>query len=164
MVDRIGLLICNQDVEIRAAKAQAKIRIGMDLNQALLVDVKEIVSPFSLCLILEQLRALSRTPFPQSSPCTRVCRTIIELSCTYEQGNYRDSGKSLQPGIVHLYWLIERHSTVERNPIDPLLLLQELPIARPQGRSTGALGVSRSTWQNYSLFEITEQEARAIGI
>jgi len=136
----------------------------MDLNQALLVDVKGIVSPFGLRLILEQLRALSRTPSPRSSPCTRVFRTTMGLPCTHELGNYRDSGRSLQPEIVHPYWLIERHSTVERISIDPLLLLREPPIARPRGRPTGALGVSRSTRRNPSLFEITETEARAMGI
>ncbi len=140
-----------------------KRKSGLDLNRALLVDVTGEVSHFGLRLILEQLRELSRAPSARLSPCTGVFRTTMGLHCTHVLDNYRDSGRSLQPEIVHPYWLIERPSTAERIPIDPLPLLREPPIARPRGRPTGALGVSRSTRRIPSLFEITGTETRITG-
>ena len=142
VVDRIGLLLTNQGVEARAAKARARTRIGGDLRVPLFVDLLGVASPVALRLLLGQRRRLLGEPTPELPPCRGVFRRAIGLPCAHEFADRERTGVSLQPSELHPYWLLERsHRPVE--PVDPLLLLRDPPVATPKGRPKGARGGSR---------------------
>ena len=153
VVERIGLLLAKQAVEARAARAQAYTRIAGNLRITLFADLVGLVSPIALRELLAQ-RATLVAAVEDPSPCTRVFRTTMGLPCSHEMADRVRSGRSLSPGDLHPHWLLDRSRDLAA--IDPILLLRDPPIAIPRGRPRGALGGSRTTRREPSLFEVVE--------
>jgi hypothetical protein len=155
VVQRLGLLLANQAVEARAAKAQAYTRIGGTFRIPLFVDLLGLVSPIALRQLLEQRRRLTGTPPAIADPCTGVFRTTMGLPCAHELADRLRAGGSLGPRDLHPYWLLDRSRALE-HVINPILLVRDPPMAVPKGRPRGALGGMRTTRREPSLFEVVE--------
>jgi hypothetical protein len=155
VVERMGLLVANQAVEARAAKAQALTRLGADLRIALFVDLLGVASPVGLRQILQQRRKLTGDPLAVPEPCTGAFRAVMGLPCAHELVDRVRSGDSLQPRDLHPYWLLNRSRGLAAT-IDPRLLVRDPPVAVPRGRPRGALGGTRTTRREPSLFEVVE--------
>ena len=155
VVGRIELLIDNQTVEARAAKARALTRIGGDLRIPLFVELIGVASPVGLRLIVAQRRKLAGDPPAVADPCTGVFRTTMGLPCAHELGERLRAGGTLSLRDLHPYWLLDRSQALP-DAIDPALLVRDPPVAVPKGRPRGALGGTRSTRRDPSLFEVVE--------
>jgi hypothetical protein len=155
VTERVGLLLANQAIEIRAAKARALTRIGADLRIPLFAELIGLVSPIALRKLLEQRGKLTGDRPTVADPCTGVFRVTMGLPCAHELADCARAGGSLAPRDLHPYWLLDRSQTVPQ-AIDPLLLIRDPPIARSRGRPRGALGGMRTTRRELSLFELVE--------
>jgi hypothetical protein len=158
VAERMGLLVANQAIEARAGKARALTRIGGNLRIPLFVELIGLVSPIALRQLLEQRRKLTGDRPTVAAPCTRVFRATMGLPCSHEIADRVRAGGSLSPRDLHPYWLLNR-SQAPAHAIDPALLIRDPPIATPKGRPRGALGGSRTTRREPSLFELVERTA-----
>jgi hypothetical protein len=78
------------------------------------------------------------------------------LPCAHEFADRVGAGGALQPRELHPYWLLRRNEALEPQAVDPLLLVRDPPVAKAKGRPKGALGGSRTTKRDPSLFEVVE--------
>ena len=78
------------------------------------------------------------------------------LPCAHEFADRAGAGGALQPRDLHPYWLLRLNEPLKQQAVDPLLLVRDPPVGKEKGRPKGALGGSRTTKRDPSLFEVAE--------
>lgn len=149
VVTAIALFLQGQHTAVRAASADAKVRLGSDLRVPLFANVTGLVAPIALRTILVQQvrRVQPRTPLPV---CTGVFRRTLGLPCAHELQGVLQLGGAMPLAAIHPYWLLDRLGLGESAelPGHPAVLqVREPAVARPRGRPQG-------TRRNPSQFEL----------
>jgi hypothetical protein len=144
------------------------MRLAHDLRLPIFRDLHAQVTPFALRRILSQWRLLASIPTALPR-CTNSFTTSMGLPCAHriQARIYSEAPYILKLKDVHPHWRFTKlarlvtannEPEVASEPIDPVLLVQNPPIARARGRPAGSTAAVARTRREQQLEDSTQRE------
>lgn len=148
VVDELEHIMKGQWMEFTARWAQVQDKVQMMQCTSFLNEIKSLVSPYALTLVMEQGRKIQKLgENEQLPPCTGTFRSINGLPCAHEiQKVFHRESKRFSIQDIHTHWRYKQSPSYSMRylgsksndaPIDPFLQIEKPAVGQPRGRPRG---------------------------